>query len=120
MSGQSRKIATANARRVRSTVQRTEQDPYRTAPGRRAPRLGAGPSTAWCRLSSPLGAATGTWPSITPTSQAGIDVYVGTGSTPVKIGTFTVYNYRAVAWVTGKTTSLAIQQGGWNVVDQDC
>lgn len=110
----------SNTRRLHATVQRVEQTPYNLMPDRRMPRAGAGAATAYCRLSSSLGPATGSWPSLTPTSQAGIDVYIGSGSAPVKIGTFTVYNYRNVTWATAKTTFLALQGGIWNVVDQDC
>jgi hypothetical protein len=75
-----------------------------------------GMTDGFCRLASSLGPATGTWPSITPTTQSGVTIYQSGAS----LGTATVYNYRNVTWATGKTTYVTLSGGIWKVVDQDC
>lgn len=112
----------ANARRLHSTVQRVEQTPYNLMSTRRIPRAAGGSSHAFCQLSSSLGPATGTWPSITPTTRTGATVYADVNGTLTALpGTYTLRNWRDVTWAASKTTLLLPNSsGGFNVVDQDC
>ena len=48
---------------------------------------------AYFCLPTTLGAATGSWPSLTPGSQAGLTVYQASGTSLTSLGTFTVYNW---------------------------
>jgi hypothetical protein len=112
--------AKANARRLKATVQRVEQQPYGFASGRRLPRAIGGAADLWCQLSGTLGAATGTWPSITATTTTA-DVYRGTptGLSLVASGA-TIYNWRNVSWSAAKTCYLVPSADGYAIVDQDC
>lgn len=75
----------------------------------------------WCQLASSLGPATGTWPSISATTQGGVTVYVEAATGLASTGTATVVNRRNVTWATGKTTLvLPRSDGTWSIVDQDC
>ena len=82
--------------------------------------VSAAPGHAWCHLASSLGPATGTWPSLTPTSQL-VTAYSSAGGALTSLGSATAYNWRNVTWATGKTTYLAANPDGtYDVVDQDC
>lgn len=118
----SRRRAISNARRLKSAVQRTEQEPYDFTSTRRLPRIGAVGGHGWCQLGSTLNPATGSWGSITPTSQTGITIYCLIDGTPTAIpGTHKVYNWRNVTWAPSKTTYVVPNgDGTWDVVDQDC
>ena len=76
---------------------------------------------AWCHLGASLGPATGTWPTLTPTS-ASVTVYTSSGgSLSASTGTPIVYNWHNVTWAAGKTTYLAANPDGtYDIVDQDC
>lgn len=120
MNGRRRQISTANTRRLRSTIQRVEQQPYDLTSGRRPPRLSGSQGHAWCRLGGSLAAATGTWPSLTPASTT-VTAYRSSGGSLTSLGTVTIYNWRNVAWAASKTTYLVGNpDGSYDVVDQDC
>lgn len=82
------------------------------------------PPTGWalCQLGSSLGPATGTWPSLTPTTQTGVNLYQPLGGSLVKIASSQkIYNWRNVTWAASKTTLVLVAgDGTWAVEDQDC
>lgn len=124
MTGRGRKLAEINARRLKSTIRRVEQQPYDTRTPVRKPRLGGGgggTSDGYCQLASSLGPATGSWPSITPTTTGtGVTIYTATSSGLVSIGGQVIYNFRNVTWSANKTTYLTFENNIWKIVDQDC
>lgn len=124
-SGLDSQIAAQNARHVGEAVRRIKQQPYVTTSGRRQPRPGV--SMNWClfQLSSTLSAATGTWPSITPTTQSNVSCYqpstISGSSSLQLIGTFTVQNWRNVSWSASKTSHGVLNGDGTvTILDQDC
>ena len=75
----------------------------------------------WCQLSSTLAAATGTWPNLTAGSLSGQTVYSSATGSLVSMGTFTVLNWYATSFASGKTTALRPTGGGdMEVIDQNC
>lgn len=114
-------------RRLRDNTIRLESQPYDYVPSRRTPRLNGGFGWAFCQLGSTLNAATGSWPSITPTSVNGVTLYrpsTNTNGSQVlnSIQTnATIYNWRSVTWNASKTTIVLLQGNGtWSILDQDC
>lgn len=117
----SRRHALQTARRVKAATVRIEQQIYDYASAVRAPRLLASVATGYCQLNSTLNAASGSWPSISPTNTSGVTIYTGGGGSLNSIATNAhVYNYRNVTWNSGKTTFVVQQGGVWHVIDQDC
>lgn len=116
-----RRIAAANARRMRAAVQRVEQTPHDFSPGRRQPRVGGSAVVGWCQLATTLNPATGTWPTLTPTSVT-VNVYVGSSTGLTQVGTagVKVYNFRNVTWAGSKTTRVEFNGAVWEIMDQDC
>ena len=124
------KRAASNARRIISTVQRVEQQPYDMTPRRREPRLGGGDVYLCCHVSGTLAAATGTWPSLTAGKVTGQQVYqavlASNGTdytlTPLPSSSSTINNFSATSFVTGKMT--VVRRTGladvFAVVVQDC
>lgn len=114
--------ARSNARRLKQSVQRVEQTPYEFGATKRAPRLGGASQILWCQLPSSLAAATGTFPSITPSSVTGVTIYRPVNGALVALpGTWKVYNFSGTALVTGKKTEVsACGDGTFQVVVQDC
>lgn len=122
MNRRARMQNTSAVRRIKGTVTRLEQQPYDYVPRTRPPRLGGASGHGWCQLSSSLGPATGTWPSLTPTTASGITIYRKSGNSLAAIpGTFTLYNWRNVTWSANKTMLvLPNGDGTWDIIDQDC
>lgn len=111
-------------RRVKQATVRTEKAPYDFRNPVRTPRLGAQAGWALCQLGGSLNAASGSWPSITPTNASGVSIYrpntTRTGLTEIQTNA-TVQNYRNVTWSASKTTYLLPSgNGAWCVIDQDC
>lgn len=118
----SRATAAGAARRLKAAATRLENQPYDPGAAYRPPRLGGPSGHGWCQLASSLGPATGTWPSLTPTSVTGVTIYREQGGSLVALsGTFKLYNWRSVTWSAGKTT-FVVPNGDntWDIVDQDC
>lgn len=109
-------------RRIKGTVGRVEANPYAFGAGPRQPRLGGASQVLWCQLTSALNPATGTWPSITPTSVTGQTIYrLQRGQLVALPGTWTVYNVYPAQFLTGKTTAVsACGDGTFQVIDQNC
>lgn len=124
MSGAGNRAARANARRLRGTITRVEQNPYQFLPDLRLPRLAGGAALGYCQLASSLGPATGTWPTITPTTATGTTIYIGTGGASpglTSIGTnLTVYNFLPETWDAGKTLELINSNGIWQIINEAC
>lgn len=110
------------ARRILGATRRIEGQVYDFTPDRRLPRLGGASQILWCQLPSALAAATGTWPNLTPTSVTGVTIYRSVNGALVALsGTWKVYNYYSVGFVTGKTTSVtACGDDTFQVVEQSC
>lgn len=116
----SRRLQATTARRIKAATSRIESQPYDFQPGRRTPRLTATSTHGWCQLGSSLNAATGTWPSITPTTTTAT-VYINVNGSLSSIGSKTLYNWRNVSWSANKTTLvLPNGNGTWDIDDQDC
>lgn len=79
-----------------------------------------GQSVYTCQFASTLVAATGTYPSITPSSTT-VTVYQAVGGSLVGLGTCEVYNFTATAFAASKTTTLGANgDGTFYVIEQDC
>lgn len=74
---------------------------------------GAGAGVFFC-LPTTLGAATGTWPSLTPGSQS-LTIYVAQGTTLSSLGTSTVYNWYPATPAASKVL-LVLPDGAGNYV----
>lgn len=122
MNAHQRRQSGANARRLRGVITRVEQTPYPFGPDKRLPRLGGASQVLWCQLPSALNPATGTWPSLTPTSVSGVTIYRSVYGALVAIpGTWTVYNWYNATFATGKTTAVtACGDGTFQAIEQSC
>ena len=109
-------------RRVKQATVRVEKGPYDFRSPVRTPRTGAAiASVGWVRLAGTLSPATGTWPSLSPTSVNATIYRSVSGALVAMNGTYTVYNWRNVTWAASKTTCVApCGDGTWQVIDQDC
>lgn len=118
----SRRLQASNARRVKAATSRLESQPYDFLPNRRTPRLGGASQILYCQFASTVGAATGTWPNLTPGSATGVTLYRSVNGALVAIpGTWTVYNYYKTAFNAAKTTEVsACGDGTFQTVNQDC
>jgi len=122
------KRAQSNARRIISTVQRVEQQPYDTSPIRRPPRMAASDTYLCCQVSSTLAAATGTFPSLTAGKVTNQQVYqaIASGSnytlSALPSSSSTILNFSGTSFATGKT--IVVRRTGladvFAVVVQDC
>lgn len=117
-----RGVAANNARRIKQATTRSENQPYSFVGDVRTPRLGGASQILWCQLPSSLGPATGTWPSLTPTSVSGVTIYRSVNGALVALsGTWKVYNWYAATFATGKTTAVsACGDGTFQTVNQNC
>ena len=81
---------------------------------------GGGTSGVFFCLPTTLGGATGSWPSLTPSSQ-NLTVYMVSGTTISSVGTFTVYNWYPAAPAASKVL-LVLPDGSGNyvAVGQSC
>lgn len=71
-------------------------------------------------LPTALSGATGSWPSLTPSSQS-LTVYQAAGTALTSLGTYTVYNWFPASPAASKV-ALVMPDGSGNfvVVDQSC
>lgn len=128
MNGRAKQLAKTNGRRLAATIRRVEQQPYNTMPERRTPRLGGGDAYLFCRVTSTLAAATGTFPSLTAGKVTGQQVYqaVASGSdyvpSALPSSSSTIINFTGTSFATGKTCT--VRRTGladvFAVVVQDC
>jgi hypothetical protein len=80
---------------------------------------GGGGNTFFC-LPTALGAATGTWPSLTPASQS-LTVYQVVSGALSSVGSATVYNFYPAATVASKVLQVkANGDGTYSAVAQSC
>lgn len=108
----------SNARRMRSAIQRVEQQPYDLAPGRRPPRL-PGDDLALALTTSAITARSGAAPG---TGSAKLQKFDGSALADLDGTTITVRNFSsATAGIaTGKYCTLVNQWGAWWVVSVEC
>jgi hypothetical protein len=81
---------------------------------------GAQSGAVYFCLPTTLTGATGSWPSLTPTSQS-LTVYQASGTSLTSLGTFTVYNWYPAAPAASKVCQVAPDgSGNFVVVAQSC
>jgi len=114
MDRQALRLQRANARRLRATIQRVEQQPYGLPAANRAPR--ALPSTmAIARITVAFTARSGT-----TLGTGTVAIQQISGSTMSDGATQSVLNFAASTFAVGKYCAVAPFAGGWVLVSVEC
>jgi hypothetical protein len=111
----SRRNIRLNARRLRDTITRTEQDPYATAGGPGDPRIGF--PLLFAKTTTSITAASGDTPGA---GDVKIMTFDGTSFEDGTGDDIHVYNYAASTVATGKKCWLAPWGGYMFIISAEC